>query len=121
MDLLSKSSKVLLPRLSSIACKCFALVIIVLVLRVAFISTVFGGFEQNQIARALNLPLVVNSLRILICHLQLSWWIWCISGLTVCNSRVNHDDNCLHHIDIILTHILFADLYEQILQQPLLL
>ncbi|XP_030465845.1 O-fucosyltransferase 23 [Syzygium oleosum] len=57
MDLLSKSSKVLLPPLSSIACKCFALVIIVLVLRAAFISTVFGGFEQNQIAISHNFSL----------------------------------------------------------------
>ncbi|KAF8016963.1 hypothetical protein BT93_H2227 [Corymbia citriodora subsp. variegata] len=59
MDLLSncKSSKVLVPRLSSIACKCFALVIIVLVLRAAFVSTFFGGFEQNQIAISHNYSL----------------------------------------------------------------
>ncbi|KAL3727391.1 hypothetical protein ACJRO7_032163 [Eucalyptus globulus] len=59
MDLLSKckSSKVLVPPLSSIACKCFALVIIVLALRAAFISTFFGGFEQNQIAISHNISL----------------------------------------------------------------
>ncbi|XP_048129485.1 O-fucosyltransferase 23 [Rhodamnia argentea] len=63
MGLLSncKSSKVLVPPLSSIACKCFALVIIVLVLRAAFISTVYGGFQPNQIAMSPNFSLSYTS------------------------------------------------------------